>query len=84
MIDILSIIFWAGTFSTIGARILNVKGYWYCFILWIIGGIIITIQTAMAGQWNIVTYQIVYLIINVWGLKDWYTLNKKGYLDKMH
>lgn len=81
---IIQIIFWSGTFATIGARILNVKGYWYCFALWIFGAGVIAIQTGLEGQWNIVFYQVVYIIINIWGLKDWYKLNKKGKLDALH
>jgi hypothetical protein len=75
--DLLTIIFWGGTILTIIARFLNIKRIWWCFILWCIGGFIILIQTWLAGQWNIVLYQAVYLLFNIWGLIEWYKLEKK-------
>jgi hypothetical protein len=73
---LLQIFFWSGAILTVGARFLNVLKKWYCFIFWIIGGAIITIQTVQSGQWNIVSYQLVYMVFNIWGLIDWYQFDK--------
>lgn len=35
------------------------------------------IQGYILGQTNIVVYQIVYLMFNIWGLFEWYKLEKK-------
>jgi len=75
--DILPIIFWGGTLFTILARFLNIKRIWYCFLFWIVGSSIMLIQGVYLEQWNIVMYQIVYLMFNVWGLVEWYKLEKR-------
>ena len=75
--DLLVIIFWFGTATTILARFLNIKRIWWCFILWIIGASVMCIQGYILGQTNIVVYQLVYLMFNIWGLFEWYKLEKK-------
>lgn len=77
---LLQMFFWSGTILTVIARFLNIKKLWYCFIFWIFGSTVMCIQGAYLNQPNIVMYQIVYLMFNIWGLIEWHKAanNKRG------
>lgn len=65
------IIGWFGTIFMFAGSIVNIKKHTGCWPLWILGGTGLIIQAAMLGTWNVMTLQLMYMPLNIWGWLQW-------------
>ncbi len=71
MMPIVDIIGWIGTVTLFGGSLLSIWKHKLCWHLWIIGGICLGYQAYVYGLTNMLLVQILYMPLNVWGLKQW-------------
>lgn len=68
MVDIIG---WSGTILMLIGSIINIYKHTWCWPIWILGGALIIIQSVMIGSWNIVTMQLAYMPLNLFGWYQW-------------
>jgi nicotinamide riboside transporter PnuC len=73
----IEIIGWVGTFAMLGGSILSIWKNIHCWSLWIIGGILIIIQSYFDWNPNIFVLQLAYVPINAYGLFEWKKSSKE-------
>jgi hypothetical protein len=65
------IIGWIGTIVMFSGSITNIYKHNSCWYLWIIGGTGLIIQALLLGTYNILTLQLLYMPLNVFGWIQW-------------
>lgn len=62
---------WFGTIAMFTGSIINIYKHTSCWPLWIIGGVSLIIQAIILGTWNIMTLQLLYMPLNIFGWIQW-------------
>lgn len=73
---------WIGTILMFGGSILSIYKHKACWILWILGGVAIIYQSYMIFSWNILTMQLLYMPLNIWGWMQWNQDDSENILTK--
>lgn len=68
---LIDIIGWVGTILMFTGSIINIYKHIWCWPLWIIGGVLIIIQSISIGSYNIIALQLLYMPLNILGWMHW-------------